>query len=178
MSNAKSVTVKVIYKPGEKPNVELTSDDLPIVDGKLIFKNSGNDGFWVNFVLDDASLAGYRYVSSAMSPMYSAVATDDQIPCPTSGVWAKFQPHDVQERSLLVRNKNGPLPFNKKEERFGFTLRVTKDPAGNGPVVDLDPGGVNQNGGNKMTLSTTSALVVGAAAGVLATLGAQALLLG
>lgn len=178
MSNVTPVTVKVIYKPGKNPNVDLTSDDLPIVDGKLIFKNSGNDGFWVKFVLDDVSLAGYRFVNSGMSPMYSAVATDDQIPCPKSGVWSKFQPHNVDERSLLVRNKNGVLPNDKKEERFGFTLRVTKDPDGNGPVVELDPGAINQNGGVKASPWMSTALLVGVAVGVIATLGVQTLLPG
>lgn len=178
MTGPKSVSVMVIYKPGEKPNVELTSDDLPIVDGRLVFKNCGNDGFWVKFILDDTSLAGYRFVNTGMSPMYSAVATNDQIPCPTSGLWEKFKPHDVQERTMLVHNKNGALPDNKKEERFGFTLRVTKNKDGNGPVLDLDPGGINQNGGVLRTWSTTSALAVGVAVGVVATLGAQTLLPG
>lgn len=141
----KTVDVTVVYKPGQKPNVELRSEDLPIKDNLLVFSNDKHDGFWVRFILDDKTLAGYRFVNSGMSPMYSALATGDEIPCPTSGVWDMFKPHDVQERTLIVRNKN-VLPAGKTEERFGFTLRVTKDSDDNGRVLSLDPGGINTNG--------------------------------
>lgn len=140
----KTVQVKVVYLPDQTPNVRLES---PLMQsGVLTFKNQGHDGFWVMFVLDDETLCGYRYVNSGMQPMYSAKLEDGESTCPQSGEWSKFKVHDCGHRVLTVRNKNGPLPAGKDEERFAFTLRVTKDGDGNGPVLELDPVGTNQNG--------------------------------
>ena len=165
----KRVDVKVVYKPGKTPNVELVSK-ITTKEGLLKFKNDKHDGFWVHFNLDDDTLADYRFVQSGMSPMYSVLG--DQ--CPTQGLWDGFKPHDVFERTLIVRNKNVLLQ-GKSEERFSFALRVTKDPAGNGPVVELDPGGVNQNGPTK-PLSKAALLITGGVVGAVLALGAEALL--
>ncbi len=169
---AKTVTVKVIYKPNQTPNVELVSDLME--NGLLTFRNDRHDGFWVHFVLDNVSLVDYRFVNTGRSPMYSAVSTDGTIPCPTSGTWPKFRVHDVQERVLVVRNKNR-LEAGRYEERFGFTLRVTKDAGDSGKVISLDPGGVNQNGPTQ-PFSKAALLITGGVVGAVLALGAEALL--
>lgn len=180
MSSPRSVNVNVIYKAGNKPNVELQSDDIPIVDGKLIFKNDGHDGFWVRFNLCPKTLGDYYFPNTKEDALYSAIVHGNEGVCPTSGVWEGFRTQglDNGNKTLVIRNINGKLPPNKQEQAFSFTLRVNKDKNSNSDFLELDPGGINQNGSTKTTLSTTAALVVGAAAGVLATLSTQALLYG
>ena len=163
------VDVKVVYKPGATPNVELVSD-ITTKDGLLKFKNEKHRGFWVHFNLDEVTLKDYRFVQSGMSPMYSALGDG----CPKSGLWDGFVPHDLFERTLIVYNAN-VLPNGKNEERFSFVLRVTKDLDRKKDVLTLDPGGINQNGPTQ-PFSTAALLVIGGVAGALLALGAEALL--
>lgn len=179
MSSEKTVNVTVIYKPGANPNVELVSDDLPIVDGNLVFKNDGNDGFFVRFNLDPTSLKEYCFPNAKEKSLFVQVNQGVTGECPGEGSWDGFRPHklDLHNKTLVVFNKNGKLPNNKREERFSFTLRVNKDKFSDSDFLDLDPGGINQNGGATRTWSAATALAVGVAVGVAATLGAQTLLL-
>ncbi|MES2002579.1 MAG: hypothetical protein V4444_09765 [Pseudomonadota bacterium] len=180
MSNEKTVNVTVIHKPGATPNVELVSDDLPIVDGNLVFKNDANDGFFVRFNLDPTTLGKYYFPNTKDEALFVKVNQGGTAECPKSGTWDGFRPHklDNGNKTLVVFNKNGKLPANKKEERFSFTLRVREDKFSGTDFLELDPGGINQNGGVKATSWMSTALLVGVAVGVVATLAAQTLLPG
>jgi len=78
------------------------------------------------------------------------------------------------ERTTLVVLNPNPSPA---QGAFGYALRVTKDSGAN--YLDLDPGGLNQNGPTSR-FTTTGAFVAGAAVGVVAgslgTLGVQAMM--
>ena len=73
--------------------------------------------------------------------------------CPTAACkWDVFEAkrEDNGGRTLVVKNKN------EVAENFAYTLRV----ANGANWLNLDPGGVNQNGGSPFT---SSALLVGGA---------------
>jgi hypothetical protein len=144
--------------------------------GELIFENDHHPGFHVWFYLKDPNGLGYKFPPNAKKDQAIWSELGSQV-CPKApGKAEVFHAERVVEpdrMTLVVLNPN-PSPA---QGPFGYTLRVTKDGGTN--YLDLDPGGLNQNGPTT-SRSSTSTFVAGAAAGfmvgVAATLGTQALL--
>jgi hypothetical protein len=175
MANARDVHVDVILESDNpvKFSVEPSPPgSLPMgPNGELIFANDHHPGFHIHFHLQDPHCLGYRFPknSDKKEAIWSQLGSGA---CPSVGKWEVFQPLTVgASRMILTVDNPNPKPA---QGPFGYTLRVTKD---NGATyLALDPGGVNQNGSQSMNLSLAAALLGGAAAGSLLTLGAQALL--
>lgn len=164
---------------GDNPvKFTLSSKDLPIKDGVLYFNNNGRPGFQIYFNLLDPNGLGYRFPPNYLKDdaIRSELGSTSKCPSHASGKNDVFEVSHVEEPSrttLVVKNGN-----QKKDQlgAFGFALFVTKDDGR--PYLPLDPGGWNNNGSTSAAKTLTLALAAGAAAGVVITLGAQALLAG
>lgn len=140
----------------------------------LIFKNNGHSGFWVFFDLKDPNNLGYKFPTDNQLVNETLWSELGDGVCPTKSVWDVFTPRKVLNGGMTLKARNeNPSPAQGK---FGYTLRVTND--GGKTYLDLDPGGDNKNGGITRNTFSTAALVVGMIAGVVVTLGVQALLQG
>ena len=167
-------TVDVILLLGQTPNFRFESNDLNVgANNVLTFVNNGRPGFWIDYRLKDPPY-GYLFPNNSIpnnldEALYSAVGSDG---CPNSqGQWEQFTAKNVKNagNTLVVRNLNDCAAV------FGYTLRVTNDNGAS--YVELDPGGVNQNGNQSLiTVSPLAAGIVGAVAGSALTLGVQAFL--
>lgn len=139
-------------------------------NGDLTFKNDGNDGFRVFFNIKDPHNTGYRFPDDRREAMWvEEMAPGAPDACPDDyAYWDQFEAKQVMNnnRTLRVRNRN------RKETKFGFTLRLTKNPANNGPCIPYDPIGDNKNGNwNILSVGTgTAAAITGAGAGAAITL--------
>ena len=155
----KDVTVKVILDaPGSNPPFHFESNDLPIGNDNVIyFSNCGKfKGFMINYVLDDTANPNFRFPTQTThgnNYLDEALWATQSGGCPTAACkWDVFEAkrEDNGGRTLVVKNKN------EVAENFAYTLRV----ANGANWLNLDPGGVNQNGGSPFT---SSALLVGGA---------------
>jgi hypothetical protein len=171
MANPKEVHVKVFVTPGD-PNGDFhfETTDLPMgPNNHLYFTNCGNDGFYVHYDLQGGA---YRFPDSTINNWKKeALYSHAQSACPTAqGQWGQFETKDVLNggQTLVVWNKN-----NSKQD-FAYTLRVTNDNGAS--YLPLDPGGTNNNGSVRADLSLAAAVVGGAIAGSLVTLGVQSLM--
>jgi len=108
--------------------------------GRLVFNNSGRPGFNIVFRLHDGTGKGYRFPSPPRlkDAVWSKIGPDC---CPQEGAWEVFDPRRVFDdgTALTVYNEN-PCPA---QGDFTYTLRVTADDR---DYLELDPGGLNQNG--------------------------------
>lgn len=123
---------------------------LPVdANDKLIFNNKGRRGFMISFHLYDntnnGAGSGYVFHNPHKQPNREsewALWSRDLPGCPPQnyGQWDEFTSQSVknQGQTLVVENKNETIT------EFGYTLRVTNDNGAS--FVDLDPGGLNQNG--------------------------------
>lgn len=161
----RNIDVLIEPDPGSEHGVRFS---MP--NGDLTFKNDGNDGFRVFFRIKDPHNTGYRFPDDLREALWvQPMEPGDLDACPDDYCfWDQFEAKQVLDdnRTLRVRNRN------RKSQKFGFTLRVTKKPAQNGPCIPYDPIGDNQNGNwNTVSPGTgTSAAIVGAGAGALVTL--------
>ena len=175
----KKVEVEVILESDNPVNfrVEPVNNSLPTgPNGELIFDNDHHPGFQVWFYLNDRNGLGYTFPPN--SKKHQAVWSElGNGACPKppgkSDVFHVERVIEPDRRTLVVLNPN-PSPA---QGPFGYTLRVTKD--GGATYLDLDPGGLNQNGPTAKS-SSTGAFAAGAAVGLIVgvagTLGTQALL--
>jgi hypothetical protein len=142
MTNAKQETVKVVLEPDRDPPFHLESS--LIKNGKLTFKNNHFPGFNVDFTIDDPTGSGYLFPSNPDLALGARRIQGGGGHCPAQGdSWQQFQPVSVSTdgKTLTVRN------LNEIKTEFGFTLFVTQSPnPPNGPYLELDPIGDNQNG--------------------------------
>jgi hypothetical protein len=143
-----------VYLTSVGPPVAFTIETCLPTDasGNIIFKNNGRPGFNINFHLydntNDGQGSGYVFPNPPAPPnktgawaMWSSAGQG----CPPQGCgqWSEFTCTATKDqgKTLVVRNTN------TSQTTFGYTLRVTND---NGATfVDLDPGGVNQNGSSR-----------------------------
>ena len=165
----KDVTVKVILDPpGNNPPFHFESNDLPIGNDNVIyFSNCGKlKGFTIHYDLDDTANPGFRFptrTTHGNDYLDEALWATQSGGCPTQQCkWDVFEARREENsgRTLVVRNKN------EVAENFAYTLRV----ANGTNWLNLDPGGVNQNGGSPIIepnalLIGGTALVVGAVVG-------------
>lgn len=168
----RDVHVQVFVHPGA-PNGDyhFESSDLPMgKDNFLYFHNCEHDGLYVHYDIQPGS--GYVFPDKTIKQWDKEVLwVQQQTGCPTGPTaWGQFQAYDVTPggATLVVWNKN------PKKETFWYTLRVTND--GGTSYLPLDPGGGNENGAVRATMSFSLALVGGAVAGSLITLGVQSLM--
>jgi len=112
---------------------------MPVNDqGEIVFRNRGRHGFVILFHLHDHTGHGYYFPGppDLKEALWSAVGAG----CPTcAGQWPEFSTVRVTNKNmtLVVRN------LNDTKTKFGYVLRVTND---NGDILELDPGGDNENG--------------------------------
>lgn len=107
-------------------------------DDRLVFNNSGRPGFKIVFHLNDETGEGFRFPEERDKD--EAVWSQLGSACPRRKVLDVLKPIRIfdDRRKLTVHNPN-PHPA---QGEFTYTLRVT-----NGRRwLNLDPGGVNQNG--------------------------------
>lgn len=117
---------------------EFETNDLPKGPNKneLVFKNGkGHEGFHIYYTLDGAD--GYRFPPDLDDACFVAQGSRSECPSQASK-WGQFQPLGIEDqgRTLKVWNKNDSV------HDFAYTLR-TSNGAG---WLELDPGGINQNG--------------------------------
>lgn len=169
----KHAVVTVILKSDNPLDFDIESDDLPKdSDGNLVFHNDHHPGFKVEFELDDKLELGYLFPpnSNKQDAVWSKLGKGA---CPKSAAHEVFKVQSVRphRRSVIVLNPNSSDSNTLGD--FGYTLRVTKTDGA--PYLDLDPGGVNQNGPTR-PLSRAALLIAGGVVGAVVALGAEALL--
>lgn len=143
-----------LYSVGPPADFEIMAC-LPVdtANENLIFYNQGRPGFVINYRLYDntnnGAGSGYKFPNPPAPPNREsewALWSRQGSGCPplNHGQWAEFTSQNVKDQgeTLVVINKNESVT------EFGYTLRVTNDNGKN--FVDLDPGGLNQNGNNPL----------------------------
>ena len=178
MADPMDVHVQVFLHPGDpRGDFHFETTDLPMgADNVLFFKNCGHPGFYIHYDLQDPT-NGYLFPESSLFPpnppkqnLKAAIWCQQNPGCPAApSQWGQFSGRDVTNggKTLVVHNKN------QSPQDFGYTLRVTND--GGASYLPLDPGGTNQNGPAR-NFTVAAGVAVGAIAGSVITLGAQALL--
>ena len=150
-------------------SVDPVSNGLPKdPNGNIKFKNKKDeDGFRIFFDLVNPP---EDYVWPDDDEIAEAVWSKIGTQCPQQGVWDVFTPvrSDNNRKTLVVDNLN-PSPA---QGEFHYTLRVVN---GRGEYLNLDPGAINQNGGEQMSAAVLAAAIGGLIAGSLLTLAVQAL---
>lgn len=141
-------TVNVIVDDIATNKYHFETSDLPLGPNNLLtFDNTqGHSGFIISYVLHGAE--GYAFPADLQEAIY--VKAGSQTDCPKSrSSWGQFQPKEVRDggRTLVVDNKNNSV------SAFAYTLRATN---GDG-WLNLDPGGMNQNGGGSPPVQFLSA---------------------
>lgn len=137
---------------------------LPGTKHDFFFENYGDDdeGFLLQFILV-GNAHGYFFPDDKLEALYSRKGQG----CPDEpDQWPQFRAKEVKpgNKILVVRNMNQP----GEEAEFGYTLRVTKRPhetnLPDDQFLNLDPGGLNGNGGygRKKTSAATFAVAIGA----------------
>lgn len=147
------VTVDVIVDDVATNAYHFKTNDLPLgPNNVLTFANTqGHSGFLISYRLHGAD--GYAFPADLQDALW--VKAGSQTTCPRSrSGWGQFRPKEIRDngRTLVVENKNDAV------SAFAYTLRAT-----NGERwLDLDPGGMNQNGGGNppvQFLSTTTVVI-------------------
>ena len=151
-------------------SVEPVSNGLPKdPNGNIKFKNKKDeDGFRIYFDLVDPP---EDYLWPDDQDIANAVWSRLGKECPKEAVSEVLTPRrsDNNRKTLVVDNPN-PSPA---QGEFQYTLRVVN---GAGKYLDLDPGGINQNGGDDLqSFSLLAAVVGGMIVGCALTLTVQAL---
>lgn len=170
--NPRNATVRVVLKSDKPLDFEIHSDDLPKdANGDLLFENDHHPGFKVEFKLEDVNNLGYLWPlpQNKEEAVWSKLGAQ----CPLAAAHDVFRPINIKpdRKTLVVDNPNVAPALGA----FQYNLRVTK--TGAAPYLDLDPGGLNQNGPiSRSASSTVAAFVAGAVVGSLLTLGTQTLL--
>ena len=114
------------------------------------FKNDKNPGFLVCFNIVEQGGKGCQFLPDPDDAMWVQPSALPNPPCPNSpAYWSQFRAVDVVStdeddpdqinKTLIVYNKND------FKQMFSFTLRFEIN--GCGHVVEFDPIGSNQNGG-------------------------------
>lgn len=161
-SQARDVTVNVfVHQGGPNGDFHFETTDLPMgPDNHLYFSNCNHPGFNVTYVLQTA---GYTFLADCDDACW----VHPHSGCPTSkSQWGQFKPWNSAGNSLTIYNKNA------SKADFAYALNVQK----NGAPLCLDPGATNYNGPGRSSSSALLAVVGGAVAGSLLTLGVQAML--
>lgn len=138
MKDPKDAQVTVIVDSTNPPAFRFETDDVPMQPNNvLVFADGkGNSGFHVHYRLEGAD--GYRFPENLDEALY--VTQGSKTACPKQPAkWGQFQAIGLSDdrRTLKVWNKN------ESERDFAYTLRATNG----GGWLELDPGGINQNGG-------------------------------
>lgn len=147
MSGELVAKVSVVVTSTKPLKFHFVTTDLPMgPDNVLYFRNCRYDqGFLVYYELQGAP--GYRFPPNKQDAMWAKVGAITSCPSQSS-VWGQFKPDEVLDgdgpgqegRVLKVWNRN------HSPAEFSYTLRIT-----NGSEwLELDPGGINQNGGQPL----------------------------
>ena len=115
---------------------------LPTGPNGLIFDNDGHPGFHIQFTLIDNTGGGYLWPANKdkNDAVWSKIGTS--VACPGSPDREVFHVTDVDNtRTALHVNNPNPPPA---QGPFKYTLCVTNDDGAS--YLQLDPGGVNNNG--------------------------------
>ena len=156
----KDVNVKVVlHAPGSNPPFHFESNDLPIGNKDVIyFSNCGKfKGFRVHYELDNSKNPTFLFPTQQTNgPDHLGMAlwVEQSSSCPNHACkWDVFEAKNVTNGGLTLIVKN----TNEDVAEFFYTLRLT-----NGTDwLDLDPGGMNQNGG--IPLFSANAILLGGA---------------
>ncbi len=151
----KNVTVKVVlHAPGSNPAFHFESTDLPIGPNNVLYFSNCQQGqhFMITYSLDDQANPGYRFPTGANSKK-DALWVQQGTACPTQQCdWNVFEAQAVLQNGMALTVKN----LNDAPQDFAYTLRVQKT----GNWIELDPGGVNQNGGAPLYDNRTSYVLI------------------
>ena len=115
---------------------------------ELSFKNNGKPGYKLKFRIVDSQNTGYLFPDDETKAMWVRTVTSVEEGCPrTPMYWDQFEATGVDgnNKTLKVRN------LNDFEQTFKFTLLFTKTPKQNGPCIQYDPIGQNQNGSQEIS---------------------------
>ena len=155
------VTVNVVIDSIERGEFHFETSDLPMESHNvLVFDNTDDySGFTIDYVLQNSG--NYKFPNSLGHALW--VRAGSKINCPeTRQTWGQFKADSVSDDGLTLTVDNK----NDKVRDFAYTLRITDGQ----DWVDLDPGGMNRNGGGEppSALSSSSTLIaMGAGAGAL-----------
>src|SRR3954451_21841159 len=174
----RDVHVQVFIHPGDPMgDYHFETSDLPMgPNNHLYFHNCDHPGLHVHYDIQPGT--NYVFPDKSMTNNWrnEALWATSGTSCPTSQPnpqWPTFKAEDIENSgtTLVVHNANG------QKEDFWYTLRVTND--GGQHYLPLDPGGTNENGAYRYNVASIGiALVGGAVAGTLVTLGVQSLMMG
>lgn len=169
-ANAKRVVVTVELRGDDPLDFSVVCKNIPKDGKKFVFKNDHHNGFQIEFELDDKMNLGYLFPPNDIKE--EAVWSQLGTVCPDTPCSQVFEVMSVRpdRKTLIVHNPNVDPVLGE----FAYTLRLTKTTGA--PFLELDPGGVNQNGPVR-SRSTAAVFLAGAAVGVLATLGTQTYLM-
>lgn len=136
------------------------SDPLPVSNGALVFDNDHRNGFDIDFILTDKTNGGYLWPPNNLkgNAVWSKLGT--AVPCPGSPDTDVFHAVKVDQTCtiLTVNNPNVSPALGA----FQYTLCVTNDRGTT--YVQLDPGGINNNGPISAGRSSSMTFVVALAA--------------
>jgi hypothetical protein len=121
---------------------------LPTGPNGLIFDNAGHDGFNIQFVFTDCTHSGYLWPphSKKDEAVWSKVGSF--VECPQDPDQEVFTVIDVDQlRTTLTVNNANRKPA---QGPFRYTLCVTNNDGHD--YLQLDPGGVNNNGPTSLFL--------------------------
>lgn len=134
------------------------SDPLPVSNGALVFNNDHRNGFDVDFIFTDKTNSGYLWPPNNLKDkaIWSKLGTA----CPGSPDTDIFHAVTVdQTRTVLTANNPN---VGAAVGAFQYTLCVTND--GGTSYLNLDPGGINNNGPISAGRSSSMTIVVALAA--------------
>ncbi len=170
MADAKKTTVNVTYSGIDpvtgKANFTIDptgTNPLPTGPNGLIFVNDHFPGFQISFVLIDNTHQNYAFPPNSKKDLAVSSVMGAGL-CPpqgTSDVFKALSVGGTNNNILTVLNTNQD-PYVGV---FSYVLWITND--GGTTYIELDPGGVNQNGPS-VRFSLASILILAAAVAVVA----------
>jgi hypothetical protein len=140
------------------------TNPLPTQNGVLVFNNDHHNGFDIQFTFIDQTNSGYLWPPNNLKgqSVWSTVGTGN--PCPGSPNTEVFHAIGVdQSRTVLTVNNPNPSPA---QGAFQYTLCVTND--GGNTYLQLDPGGLNNNGPTSVSYANSIQVVAVAAVALIA----------
>lgn len=155
----KSVAVTLESTNPVQYGIEPTgTDPLPVSNGALVFNNDHRNGFDIDFILTDQTNGGYLWPPNNLKD--KAVWSKLGTACPGSPDTDVFHALKVDQTCtiLTVHNPN----VSPSVGAFQYTLCLTND--GGNTYLELDPGGLNNNGPVSAGISFSMTFVVALAA--------------